>query len=104
MTNYQLYRTNHLLSGQVKWDMVIKDEVDKLSVGEFHLSPISPNIPYNLDLDEKLLNNDHSENLRLYYEKNKGIFFNDGVESQFNIGTFSTFNKWSFKMCRGYME
>lgn len=96
MTNYQLYRTNHLLSGQVKWDMVIKDEVDKLSVGEFHLSPISPNIPYNLNLDEKLLNNDHSENLRLYYEKNKGIFFNDGVESQFKNNWPSTYKKVSF--------
>lgn len=83
MENFQLYRTNLLLGGQMKWDMVLDSGNGSLYVSDFHLSPISPNIPYTYSSDENLLNNTHQDNIKAYYKKLQGHFYNDGLDAQF---------------------
>lgn len=83
MNNYQLYRTNLPLGGQMKWDIVIDNVNGKLSVSDFHLTPISNNLSYINKPDEYLLNNSHQDNIRMFYENNKGIFYNEGLYSSF---------------------
>ena len=55
MNNYQLYRTNVLLGGQMKWDLIIDSSQNTLYVSDFHLSPISNNTPYTYKSDEYLI-------------------------------------------------
>lgn len=84
MENFQLYRTNLLLGGQLKWDIVIENSNNGLYVKDFHLSPISNNIPYTHQSDERLLNNSHQDNVMLYYKKIEGYFYNEGLNPEFN--------------------
>ena len=83
MNNFQLYRTNLLLSGQMKWDLVVGNTNSELFVSDFHLTPISNNIPFAFKSEETLLNNAHQENVRAYYNANKGNFYNEGLDSEF---------------------
>lgn len=84
MENFQLYRTNLLLGGQMKWDLILDSGNAALHVSDFHLTPISPNIPYTYCSDENLLNNTHQDNIKAYYKKLQGYFYNDGLDTQFN--------------------
>ena len=84
MENFQLYRTNLLLGGQMKWDLILDSGNAVLHVSDFHLTPISPNIPYTYCSDENLLNNTHQDNIKAYYKKLQGYFYNDGLDTQFN--------------------
>ena len=84
MENFQLYRTNLFLGGQMKWDIIISSNNSSLLVSDFHLSPISNNIPYVHKTDEQLLNNTHQDNVKLYYNSIKGNFYNEGLDSIFN--------------------
>ena len=84
MENFQLYRTNLLLGGQLKWDLIIENSNNGLYIKDFHLSPISNNIPYTYQSDEQLLNNSHQDNVMLYYKKIKGYFYNEGLSPEFN--------------------
>jgi hypothetical protein len=83
MENFQLYRTNILLGGQMKWDICINDSADGLVVTDFHLSPISNNIPYTHNLDVVLLNNKHEDNVKEFYKTIKGNFYSDGMSAEF---------------------
>ena len=83
MDNFQLYRTNLLLGGQMKWDLVVGNTNSELFVSDFHLTPISNNIPFAFKSEETLLNNKHHENVRSYYNVNKGNFYNEGLDSEF---------------------
>lgn len=83
MENFQLYRTNLLLGGQMKWDIIVSESNDNLSVSDFHLTPISNNVSYVDRFDEKLLNNTHQDNVKAYYKKNKGVFYEEGLDSMF---------------------
>ena len=83
MNNFQLYRTNLLLSGQMKWDLVVGNTNSELFVSDFHLTPISNNIPFAFKSEETLLNNAHQENVRAYYNANRGNFYNEGLDSEF---------------------
>lgn len=83
MNNYQLYRTNLLLGGQMKWDLIVNNHNNTLYVSDFHLSPISNNIPYTYKIDDYLIKNDHKDNVKAYYNKNKGHFYNEGLDSQY---------------------
>ena len=70
MNNYQLYRTNELLGGQMKLNIIIGlSSHNKLIVKGFDLSPISNSIPYDRTTDNDLLNYDHQSNIKSYYEK-----------------------------------
>ena len=84
MENFQLYRTNLFLGGQMKWDIVLDTQDSILCVSDFHLRPISNNVPYTYESDEKLLNNSHTDNIKLYYNKVKGNFYNEYLDSEFN--------------------
>lgn len=75
MVNYQLYRTNVLLGGQMKWDLVLDDVNDQLVIKDFHLTPISRNVPFNKRSDETLINYSHQENVKRYYHDISDSFF-----------------------------
>lgn len=80
MVNYQLYHTNPKLSGQVKWDLIISKNNNKLVVDDFHLSPISDKVPYNYFSNESLLNYSHQENVSRLYKQISGYFYQEMVD------------------------
>ena len=84
MNNYQLYRTNIFLGGQVKWDIVVNNSQNSLYVSEFHLSPISNNVPYVYNQDDNLLNNSHQDNIKKFYKDIEGYFYNESLNYEFN--------------------
>ena len=61
MQNYQLYNTNILLGGQQKWDIVLESD-GGLYIKDFHITPVSDNIPYNRKVNENLMN--YSQRIR----------------------------------------
>ena len=77
MPNYQLYRTNIKLGGQMKWDIILRTNNNVLVVDDFHLTPVSDNTPYNRFTKENLLNNNHLYNIKSYYSKLEGSFYKD---------------------------
>lgn len=72
MDNFQLYRTNVLLGGQLKWDLVLDSIGSNLIVKDFHLSPICGDVPYNRYSQETLINYPHQENIKKYYNSVSG--------------------------------
>lgn len=73
--NYALYHTNTSLSGQVQMDLVLESDAQNLYVNDFHLVPVSANVPYNRYSTENLLNSKHQENIRSLYEKTQECFY-----------------------------
>ena len=65
MENYQLYRTNVLLGGQMQYDLILNHE----DITDFHISPISDKVAYNHHIVDNLLNNSHQENIKEFYKK-----------------------------------
>lgn len=84
MNNYQLYRTNVLLGGQLKWDIIINNSQNTLYVADFHLSPISDNTPYTYKSDEYLVKNSHQDNIKTFYKQTKGYFYSECIDSVFS--------------------
>ena len=85
MKNYQLYRTNTLLGGQLKWDIIIDKNINNsLYVSDFHISPISENIPFTYNQDNLLVNSNHQYNVKSFYKNIKGYFYDDCLEPEFN--------------------
>ena len=76
MHNYQLYRTNPRLSGQLKWDLTIDAYDGELYVENMGLTPLFNSLRFVKNPKGDLLRNTHQENVRLFYERNKNIFFN----------------------------
>lgn len=76
MHNYQLYRTNPRLSGQLKWDLIIDAYDGKLYVDSMRLSPLSNSLPFPKYAKQDLLRYRHQENVCRFYKQNKNIFFN----------------------------
>lgn len=83
MDNYQLYRTNHLLGGQIKWDLVLARAGKTLCVTDFHLTPISYNTPHTNLPDDYIVVNSHQDNIKNYYTKNKGNFYKSFINNEF---------------------
>lgn len=89
MNNYQLYRTNILLGGQLKWDIVLNkvktgtSNITELEVSDFHLSPISHNVPFTYNQDSLLLNSNHQDNVKSFYKNIKGYFYSKCLDSTF---------------------
>ena len=90
MANYQLYRSNVYLGGQMKYDIVLGKEGNKLIVKDFHITPISSKSPNNKYAKDYLLNYKHHENIAKFYKKNSGSFYNDFVNP-------SLTNPWPLK-------
>ena len=67
--SYQLYRTNHRLSGQIKWDLTLEsanidNEFDGLYINNFNLTPISNRISFDRYQDKTQLNYTHAWNIK----------------------------------------
>ena len=79
MVNYQLYRTNVLLGGQMKYDLILNTSQrgNTTSIVDFHITPISNRVPYGKYIQEDLLNYSHNENIKKYYEKISSSFYKD---------------------------
>jgi len=73
--NLQLNNTSVYLGGQCKWDIIIGKEDDDLVIQDFHLSPLSPVVPYNIQMNY-LINNSHGYNLKTFYKEIEGYFWN----------------------------
>lgn len=83
MNNYQLYSTNVLLSGQLKWDLILESTYNGLYVNKFNISPISNNIAFEYEINDDILNYSHQENIRTFYKKTEGTFFGKYLEDNF---------------------
>lgn len=79
MNNYQLYRSNILLGGQMKYDLILTQKAGELGVKEFHISAISESAPVNKRIKDYLLNFSHQENIKQYYQDNSSSFYQDFV-------------------------
>lgn len=84
MNNFQLYRTNVLLGGQMKWDIIIDNDENTLHVSNFNLTPISKNISYVQESNEFKLKNTHSDNVKAFFNKLQGDFYNEALDSNFD--------------------
>lgn len=90
--NYQLYRTNPRLSGQIKWNLILEPNKRDLMVNGFYLTPISKNIPF-LVQDKNLLNYKHEENVKnmfhsisnSFYDSTSKIFIDNSLSTMSNI-------------------
>ena len=52
MNNYQLYRTNVLLGGQMKYDLILNSDPNHTYISDIHISPISKDAPYSKHIEE----------------------------------------------------
>ena len=84
MNNFQLYRTNVLLGGQMKMDLIVDSHKSELVVSDFHLRPISNNIIYSKQFANNLLNNLHQDNVKLFYKSIQSNFYKSGLDSKYN--------------------
>ena len=82
MNNYQLYRTNVKLGGQVSWNLVVDNVNGDLVVKYFDLTPISPYVNYKYGQNRDCLNYTHQENLRDLFKQIKGQFYDACINPQ----------------------
>lgn len=75
MNNYQLYRTNIKLGGQMKYDLILKSGGQNLLVEDFYITPISKLIHNYEYRDINILNYTHQENISRFYKKIQGSFY-----------------------------
>lgn len=68
---YQLAKTSTLLSGQVKWDMVL----DGNKVTNLQFVPISEHIPFNYYSPVDVMNYSHCDNIKSLYSKISDKFY-----------------------------
>ena len=76
MHNYQLYRTNPRLSGQLKWDLTIDAYDGDLYVEKMGLSPLSDSLSVSKTVKQDLLRYSHQANVCRFYKQHKDVFFN----------------------------
>jgi hypothetical protein len=103
MNNYQLYRTNVLLGGQMKWDLIVDTLNATLYVSDFHLSPISNNVSYIHKSDEYLLNNTHQDNVKSFYNEIRSDFYNEALEIEYTHDFPIIVNKNTHRTCYSNM-
>ena len=85
MNNYQLYRSNVLLGGQLKWNISLKSSNGVLQVSDFHLAPISKWVPFNNYVEENLLNYDHKDNIRDFYKRVGNYFYSESINPRLQL-------------------
>ena len=71
MHNYQLKRTNVLLGGQMKYDLIINNR----TTDNVYITPISSSVPYNRLEKSDLLNYPHQENIKKFYADTANSFY-----------------------------
>ena len=83
MKNYQLYRTNVLLGGQLQLDLVTSSKNGaEIQVDNAHLSPISPMVPFTYSPQENIVLYKHQDNIREFYKKTEGSFYQPFVNPE----------------------
>lgn len=80
--NFQLMRTNILLGGQMKLDLILSSYNNELKIDDIGLSPLSKNIPYNKKMQRNMFNYLHQENIKTFFNEIKGYFYDYGLDSQ----------------------
>lgn len=80
MSNYQLYRTNVKLGGQMKWDLKLEGLGDDLYVTDFKISPVSDYTPFNRYEVRDSINYSILENIRSYFKKIQGSFYQECID------------------------
>lgn len=83
MENYQLYRTNVKLGGQMKMDLILTSSSSDLFISDYHITPISKNIPFRKFTNENLLNYDHRRNISVFYNQIKKYFYDECLDKKF---------------------
>lgn len=83
MDNYQLYRTNVKLGGQMKMDLILTGSSSGLFISDYHITPISKNIPFRKLTSENLLNYDHRRNISVFYNQIKKYFYDECTDKKF---------------------
>ena len=84
MNNFQLYRTNVLLGGQIKWDVILNSSSSQLYVKDFNLSPISDNVIYSYDTIHNPLNNSHQDNVKIFYNSLRDTFYDEALDVKYS--------------------
>lgn len=82
MNNYQLYRTNAKLGGQVAWNIILGSVEGDLNVTNFCLSPYSPYASFAYNEDRDWLRYTHQENVSHLYKQIKGSFYDPCIDSR----------------------
>lgn len=80
MSNYQLYRTNVKLGGQMKWDLKLEGTGDDLYITDFKLSPVSDYAPFNRYEVTDSINYSILENIKAYFKKIQGSFYQEYID------------------------
>lgn len=78
--NIQLYRTNVLLGGNMKYDLVLDDNGEDLIVKDFHITHITGHKAFKYDDTKYLLNETHQKNILDFYNANMDNFYKDHVD------------------------
>lgn len=101
MNNYQLYRSIVHLGGEIKLNLILNEYNGELCITDYHITPVSNNIPFNRFLNENLLNYNHQENIKTFYKKIQSNFFNPGVSAKYltpwpilNTCKYNYMNPW----------
>ena len=76
MSNYQLKRTNVLLGGQMKYDLILNND----EISNFYITPISREVPFGLKVRDNLLNYEHHENIKDFHKQTSSSFYRDFVD------------------------
>ena len=79
MNSYRLHRTNILLGGQMKYDLIMGDN---MTINDIHITPVVDIAPYNRYTDDNLLNYSHQENIKRFYQQTQGSFYNTFVDTK----------------------
>lgn len=82
MNNYQLYRTNAKLGGQIAWNIILGSTEGDLNVTNFCLSPYSPYASFAYNEDRDWLRYTHQENVSHLYKQIKGSFYDPCIDSR----------------------
>ena len=77
MQNFLLYKTSPLLGGQMKYDLVLDSDFEKLYISEFQITPISKNIIYVKNTD---LSYNHQTNIKKFYDDTYKKFYDNSID------------------------
>ena len=76
MENIQLYRTNILLGGQLKYDLIVNNG----SIDDVYITPVSSRAPSG-GMDKVLLDTDDNlTNIKTFYTKTRSTFYNTYID------------------------
>lgn len=80
MQNYQLYSTNILLGGNMKFDFVLGMDNNSAKVNRVQITPLSDKVPYNYTVNDNTKNQSLIYNIRKFYKDTCGYFYDDCVD------------------------